>query len=97
MIMKPKTEIQRLRHLERQCQAIRERLGVSRPGEIIFEAPQSRWSDNDIVVEADGVGGAKLLIVEGNYPIDYSIKSERKFESEDLACEAAERLAEKQP
>jgi hypothetical protein len=27
--------------------------------------------------------------VEGNYPIDYLIKSERHFVSEDEACEAA--------
>jgi hypothetical protein len=95
--MKVTTEIQRLRDLERRCQRLRERFGVSRPGEIIFEAPQGRWSDNDVVVEADGVGGAKLLVVEGNHPIDYSIKSERKFESEDEACEAAERLLDKHP
>jgi hypothetical protein len=38
----------------------------------------------------DGIGGAKLLVVTGNYPIDYSIKSERNFKSEDAACEAAE-------
>jgi hypothetical protein len=95
--MKPITEIQKLRDLERQCQHLRECLSIARPGEIIFEAPQSRWSDNDIVVEADGVGGAKLLIVEGNYPIDYSIKSERIFGSEDAACAAAERLADRRP
>lgn len=53
------------------------------------------WSENDVVVEADGIGGGKLLIVEGNYPIDYSIKSEEVFPSEDAACEAAERMLEK--
>ena len=53
------------------------------------------WSEYDIVVEADGIGGAKLLVVEGNYPIDYLTKSERAFATEDAACEAAEKLLEK--
>jgi hypothetical protein len=43
-------------------------------------------------VEAGGQGDARLLIVEGNYPIDYLIKSERLFASEDEACEAADEL-----
>src|SRR5437667_436448 len=75
---------------------IRKRLGISNPGEVVFQAPQGRWSDNDIVVEADGIGGATLLVVEGNYPIDYSIKFQRKFPSEDAASEAAEKLEEEQ-
>ena len=93
--MKTNTQLQKLRKLEQQSRRIRSRLGVSRPGEVIFQAPQGRWSDNDIVVEADGIGGAKLLIVEGNYPIDYSIKSEQEFRSEDAASEAAEKIEEK--
>jgi hypothetical protein len=43
-------------------------------------------------VEAVGQGDARLLIVEGNYPIDYLIKSERIFPSEDEACQAANEL-----
>ena len=93
--MKTNTQLQKLRKLEQQSRRIRSRLGVSRPGEVIFQAPQGRWSDNDIVVEADGIGGAKLLVVEGNYPIDYSIRSERKFKTEDAACEAAEGIEER--
>ncbi|HYT60913.1 MAG TPA: hypothetical protein VEL06_12125 [Haliangiales bacterium] len=51
------------------------------------------WSDEDIIVEADGFGGATLLVVEGNYPISYSIKRQRRFTREDEACEAAEAMA----
>ncbi len=50
------------------------------------------WSSKDVVVEADGTGGAKLLIVEGNYPSDYITHKEQSFKTEDDACEAAERL-----
>jgi len=97
MTMKTHTQLQKLRKLEHESRRIRNRLGIPNPGELLFQVPQSRWSDNDIVVEADGIGGAKLLVVEGNYPIDYSIKSERKFRSEDAACETAEKLEEWQP
>ena len=85
--------MENLRKLHARSQQIRERLAISRPGETVYQAPESRWSDNDVVVEANGFGGAKLLIVEGNYPIDYSIKTERIFESEETACEAADKIA----
>ena len=93
--MKAMTQLQKLQKLEQRSLRIRAQLGISRPGEVIFQAPQGRWSDNNIVVEADGIGGARLRIVEGNYPIDYSIRSERKFKTEDAACEAAERIEER--
>jgi hypothetical protein len=85
-------QLRKLAKLERESQKIREDLKISRPNEVLYCAPQSRWSDNDIVVEAEGQGGARLLIVEENYPIDYLIKSERLFASEDNACEAAHKL-----
>lgn len=53
-------------------------------------------ADGDCVrIEADGKGGAKLLIVCGNYPSDYSIKTERQFSTEDDACNAAEEMVER--
>lgn len=92
--MKRGSHIRKLRKLEEECCRVRSRLGVSKPGEVVFKAPENIWSDNDVVVEADGLGGAKLLVVEGNYPIDYSIKSQRHLPSEEEACEAAEELAQ---
>jgi hypothetical protein len=90
--MKTNSQLERLRKLEEKSQSLRKNLGISNRGEVIFQAPNSMWSDNDIVVEADGIGGAKLLVVQGNYPIDYSTKSEKVFRTEDAACEAAEKL-----
>lgn len=81
-----------LQKLEAQAQRIRDEIKTSRKGDTLYQAPRSRWSDDDIVVEADGVGGAKLLIVEGNYPIDYLIHRERRFESEEEAVEAADAM-----
>ena len=87
------SQLETLRNLERESECLRRELGIPRPGEIDFQAPRSMWSDKDVVVEADGVGGAKLLIVEGNYPIDYTTWREQRFSSEDEACEAADALA----
>lgn len=85
-------QLSQLCELENEIQALRQQLGVSARGETIFQAPRSMWSATDVVVEADGIGGAKLLIVEGNYPADYVTHKEQCFKTEDVACEAAERL-----
>ena len=90
--MNKRRQLRKLANLERESQKIREDLKISRPNEVLYRAPQSTWSENDIVMEAEGQGSARLLIVEGNYPIDYLIKAERLFASEDEACEAAHKL-----
>jgi hypothetical protein len=86
------TQLNQLHQFENDIAVLRQQLGVSARGEMIFQAPRSMWSATDVVVEADGVGGAKLLIVEGNYPADYMTHKEQCFQTEDDACEAAERL-----
>jgi hypothetical protein len=86
-------QLRKLAKLERKSREIRATLKISPANEVLYRAPQSTWwSDNDVVVEAVGQGDARLVIVEGNYPIDYLIKSERIFPSEDEACEAADEL-----
>jgi hypothetical protein len=85
-------QLRKLAKVEWQGQKIRNSLKISKRNEILYHAPQGTWSENDIVVEAGGKGDATLLIVEGNYPIDYLIKSERVFASEDEACEIANLL-----
>lgn len=91
--MKKSTQFRKLRTLEAESAHIRKSIKVSKAGEILYHAPQSRWSDNDIVVEADGIGGARLLFVDGNYPIDYYIHQEKTFFSEQEACDAAEEIS----
>lgn len=85
-------QLKQLHQLENGIGILRQQLGVSARGEMLFQAPRSMWSATDVVVEADGSGGAKLLIVEGNYPADYMTHKEQCFRTEDDACEAAERL-----
>lgn len=86
------TQLNHLNKLENQIAVLRQQLVVSARGEMIFQAPRSMWSATDVVVEADGFGGAKLLIVEGNYPADYTTHKQQFFHTEDEACEAAEHL-----
>ena len=86
------SQLKKLHELEKQAEQIRSKLKYSKKGEAIYQASQSMWSDNQIVVEADGVGGAKLLIIEGNYPLDYAVHRQQSFSSEDQACEAADAL-----
>jgi hypothetical protein len=72
----------------------RKKLKASPVGTLLYRAPRDAWSDNEIVVEADGSGGASLLIVEGNYPLDYLVHKEQAFSSEEDACDAADDMAD---
>ena len=85
-------KLDRLHHLENKIAVLRQEINISAHGEILFQAPRSMWSATDVVVEADGSGGAKLLIVEGNYPADYHVHKEMNYQTEDEACNAAERM-----
>ncbi len=65
---------------------------MAEPGDILFQGSFSVWPDEDLVVEADGTGGAILMIIEGNYPIDYLVKQHHTFSSEEAACDAADKM-----
>lgn len=82
-----------LKNLQSQADAIRKELKISQPGEIIFQATVPSTWDDLIVVEADGFGGANVSIVEGDFPIDYNVKYESDFSSEDEAQEIADQIS----
>jgi hypothetical protein len=86
--------LQKLQQLENEVENLRNQLCVSKRGELLFQAPQTRWSSTDVVVEADGLGGATLMVVEGNYPSDYTVHKEQRFDSEEEACKVADQSAE---
>ncbi len=81
------TPLDRLRRLDEEAAAERKELGLSSPGEVVWQA------DVDfrrlLVVVADGYGRASLLEVEGNYPVDYLQHEKQDFDSEEAACAAA--------
>jgi hypothetical protein len=75
--------------LQRQLDDLRRRLGIGDRGELLFRTDLTLGYDEYLIVEADGFGGAAVRIVEGNYPIDYGIRDERIYATEEEAEEAA--------
>jgi hypothetical protein len=82
-----------LRSLQARADAIRQQLELNPPGKVTYLAPLDVGSDDTVVVEADGFGGATTSVVDGNYPVDYVVKFEKFFPSESEAERAAEELA----
>ena len=87
--LRTKREIRRLEH---RLKRLRQRLKISDRNAVI--ALYDGDVDERIVVEADGLGGARVVRADGNYPIDYSAREERFFRDEDAAGRAAHCLAE---
>src|SRR5438046_2517538 len=90
--MSTNEKITELRSLQSKADAIRRDLGISPPGTVTFLAPRGTGSDEEVLVQADGFGGATTCTVQGNYPVDYVTKFERFFPSEEGAEAAAEEL-----
>ena len=91
--MKTNAKLRELRSLQRRVDTVREDLGISPPGTVTFLAPRDGVSDDVVVVEADGFGGATTSVVAGNYLVDHLIIFERSFSSEHEAQAAAEAIA----
>jgi hypothetical protein len=87
-----KKELMRLRSIEQHLRDIREQLHISDRGEIVFRSILGGSLEKEVIVESDGFGGATLLVVQGNYPVDYETSSEKLFSTEHEACKAAEQL-----
>ena len=79
----------KLRKLQAQIDALRNNLGVSERGEVIYLAPRDA-DDEFVIVEADGFGGAITKVVQGNYPLDFYTSHEKLFSTESTAMGAAE-------
>jgi hypothetical protein len=82
-----------LRLLDHQATALREELGYSQPGEVIWQARLDL--DELLAVVADGCGKASVLRVSGNYPVEYLLKDRKDFDNEQAACAHAARQAAK--
>lgn len=80
--------------LQDRADAIRKELGISSPGAVLYQSWLSSVDEGMVVVEADGLGRAMTRVVEGDYPLDYLVISERVFESEIEAQDAADAIVE---
>lgn len=83
---------QEIRRLERRLKRLRELIEISDRNAVV--ALYDGDVDERIAVEADGLGGARVVRADGNYPIDYSARDERHFRNEEAAGRAAHCLAE---
>jgi len=89
----PADRIEELRLLDHQAKTLREELGYSQPGEVIWQARLD--FDELLVVVADGYGRASVLRVSGNYPGEYILKDRKDFDNEQAACASAGKQAAK--
>jgi hypothetical protein len=83
-----------LRALDAAAKAIRERLKIHRPDEQLYCEVNG---NETIVVEADGFGGASLRVFDDDSPYFREqgvVIREQSFDSEEAACEAADKDAE---
>lgn len=87
-----KVEREQIIRLQTQLDQLRQLLGISERGELIFREDLYHVGDEAVIVEADGLGGALLRVVQGNYPLDYLVRDERSFDTEQAATKAAESL-----
>ena len=89
----PADRIEELRLLDQQAKTLREELGYSQPGEVIWQARLD--FDELLAVVADGYGKASVLRVSGNYPMEYLLKARKDFDNEQAACASAGKQAAK--
>jgi len=89
----PADRKEELQMLDNQAKTLREELGCSQPGEVIWQARLD--FDELLVVVADGFGRASALRVSGNYPVEYFLKDRKDFDSEQAACASAGKQAAK--
>ena len=85
-----RTDRQLISRLQTQLDEARQRLKISAPGVVLYRADASYGDDEVALVEADGLGGAVLRVVEGKYPVDYYTREEKEFSTESEAVRAAE-------
>jgi len=83
----------RLRALQSEIDRLRSELNIGARDEVLYCAP---LFDDEVIVIADGLGGATTSVVDGNYPIDFITRYEKDFRTEAAALRVADKLIEKQ-
>lgn len=91
LVPAPTDRAEELRLLDDKAKTIREELGWSQPGEVIWQARLD--FDELLAVVADGYGKASVLRVSGNYPVEYLLKDRKDFDNEQAACAHAAKQA----
>lgn len=89
-----KNKLAHLLRLQAGADRLRGELGVSAPGEVIYRRARNEWSPDEVIVEADGFGGSRVRVIDGNFPIDFTVRHEEAFGTEEAGIRAAEVIAE---
>lgn len=77
---------EQISRLQDQLDQFRKGRGISAKDECLWRASLNSVDPDEIVVVADGLGGATVRQVDGNWPIDCLCIHERDFPTEDNAC-----------
>lgn len=78
--------IEQIKQLDEQIEKLRETLNLADKKEVLYQ--DQTWN-KVVIVEADGYGGADLLIGDGFYPLRFSVKESTHYDDEAAAIEAA--------
>ena len=87
-------KLARLRRLQAAADRLRKELGFSAQREIIYRRALSICDEDEVFVVSDGLGSATVLVIDGNFPIDFTVRHEQEFDSEKAATQAADAIEE---
>lgn len=80
--------------LQRRIDALRKDLHIAAKDECLWRRSLNSCDDDEIIVVADGLGGAMVSQVDGNWPVDCMCANCRVFVDEHDACEFAESITD---
>ncbi len=81
--------LKKIKQLQAQLDGLHKLYGISPKGDCLWRGSLNSVDPDEIVVEADGLGGATTRQVDGNWPVDCMCVHERKFLTEKDACSFA--------
>ena len=87
-------KLARLQRLQAAADRLRKELGFRAQGEIIYRRALSVSDEDEVFVVSSGLGSATVLVIDGNFPIDFTVRHEQVFDSEKAATQAADAIEE---
>lgn len=87
---------QKIEQLQKELDDLRGAYGIRAKDECLWRASLNSVDSDEIIVVADGLGGATVRQVDGNWLIDCMCEHEREFSAEDDACRFASSVTDEQ-
>lgn len=92
----PAAAVEQIKSLQLQLDDLRRTHGVSAKDECLWRAGLNSVDYGEIIVVADGLGGATVRQVDGNWPVDCMCEHEREFTRESDAIAFADSVTNDQ-